>query len=47
MEAEVRCAGPVYLSKLAALLGDEVPPLLFALCYIRKRREMKCERVGE
>jgi len=24
VEAEARCSGPVYLSKLAALLGDEV-----------------------
>ena len=47
MEAETRCSGAVYLGKLAALLGDEVPPLLFAPCCSKREREMKCERVGE
>ena len=47
MEAETRCSGAVYLSKLAALLGDEVPPLPFAPFYSQREREMTCERVRE
>ena len=45
MEAEARCSGAVYLSKLAALLGDEVPHLLFAPCY--RQREGKIDEVRE